>query len=198
MVQYRVMDGSSEQNSNLNDDHLIVSEQSAETNEVKPLATAIPPRGAEGSISWTASEFIVHKKSPLWYLFLFFGSMILAYVIWLLTGDVISASVIAIAGILLMIYGAKRPHEINYRIDREGVHVGNRSIQFDKLRSFSIAHQGAFSSLVLFPMKRFSMLTTAYYDPQDEQKILDIISSYLPLEEKGRDLIDELLWKIRF
>ena len=191
------MDGGSE-NNKLNDDQLIVSETVASHDQVNPVSTAIPPQGPEGSISWTASEFIVHKKGLFWYVLIFLGSIIIAFLTWLLTKDVISTSVIVVAGLLLMVYGAKRPHEINYQIDREGIHIGGRSLAFDRFRSFSTVHQGAFSSLVLYPMKRFALITTAYYDPQDEKKILDIISTYLPLEEKGRDLIDDLMWKIRF
>ncbi len=192
------MDGGSGQSSDNSDNHLAVSEQGLETNEAKPLSTAVPSQEPEGSISWTASEFIVHKKGLFWYVLIFLGSIIIAFLTWLLTKDVISTSVIVVAGLLLMVYGAKRPHEINYQIDREGIHIGGRSLAFDRFRSFSTVHQGAFSSLVLYPMKRFALITTAYYDPQDEKKILDIISTYLPLEEKGRDLIDDLMWKIRF
>lgn len=192
------MDGGSGQSSDNSDNHLAVSEQGLETNEAKPLSTAVPSQEPEGSISWTASEFIVHKKGALWYLSLSVVTAFVAFISWFLTNDITSAAVIIVAGVLLMVYGTKGPHEISYRIDYDGLHIGNRSIPFEMFRSFSIDHREAFSSLVLNPMKRFSLVTTLYYDPQDEKKILDIISSYLPLEEKGRDLIDDLMWKIRF
>ena len=165
---------------------------------VIPVSTAIPPKGADGSITWTASEFIMHQKSPLWYLWLILGSFVVAFLVWLLTKDVISASVIIVAMIMLAIWGAKKPRELEYRVDKDGVHIGERFFSFSGFKSFAIDRKGAFSSLVFFPLKRFSMLTIAYYDPMDEQKIVDIVSLYLPMQEKGRDLIDELMWKIKF
>lgn len=191
------MDGGSEEHPQ-EDRGIVVSESLSSPEPLNPVTTSIPPQGPEGSITWTASEFVAHTKSIAWYFMVIISSVIIAAIIWLLTKDVISSSVIVIAGFALSFYGAKRPREIEYRIDQDGVRIGNKQYGFDRFRSFSTVHQGTFSSLVLFPLKRFALLTSAYYDPSDEEKIIDIISNYLPLEEKRRDLVDELMWKIRF
>ena len=87
---------------------------------------------------------------------------------------------------------------LQYRIDQGGLHIGSETFSFERFRSFSIDRTGAFSCLVFMPLKRFSPLTTVYYDPSDEPKILALLSLYLPLEERSKDLIDELMWKIKF
>lgn len=166
--------------------------------ELKPVSTAIPPSGSEGSITWTASEFISHHKSPLWYFALMLAAVILALIIWLLTKDKITAGVFVVAGLVLSIFASKKPRELEYQVDKDGLRIADKHYPFEKFRSFAVVHQGAFSSLVFLPLRRFSMITTAYYDPQDEAKIMAIVSSYLPLEERRRDLIDDFMWRIRF
>lgn len=166
--------------------------------EITPVSTAIPPKGPEGSITWTASEFIEHKKNGNWYLVLVCATVVIAGIIWLLTKDKITTATIVIVAIMIGLIGSKKPRELEYRVDNEGLHIAGRQFPFNEFRSFSVVRQGSTSGLVLLPLKRFSLLTTAYFDPSDEQKILDILSLYLPMEEGRRDIIDEIMWKLHF
>ena len=175
---------------------VVITSRTAE--EINPVSTAIPPAGSDGSITWTASEFVQHQKGPLWYVTLLIISAISAFIIWLVTKDVTTAGSILVAMLMFAIWAAKKPRELEYRVDNQGVHIGGKTLPFELFRSFAIDKKGAFSSLVFFPLKRFSLLTVVYYDPADEAKIVAILSSYLPMQEKGRDLIDDLMWKIRF
>ncbi len=175
----------------------VISYSTSETS-LSPVSTAIPPQGPDGSITWTASEFIQHQKGPIWYVVLFVVTFIIAFLFWLLTKDLMTAAVIVLAMVILAIWAAKKPREIEYRIDKDGLHIADKTYPFVEFKSFAIDRHGAFSSLVFLPLKRFSLLTTVYYDPADESKITDIVSQYLPIQEKSRDIIDELMWKIRF
>jgi hypothetical protein len=58
--------------------------------------------------------------------------------------------------------------------------------------------EGAFSSIVLVPLKRFSPLTSIYYAPQDEERITAMLAAHLPYEERKHDPIDKLMQRIRF
>ena len=165
---------------------------------INPVSTAIPPKGPEGSITWTASEFIEHKKNASWYLILVAVTVVVAGLIWLITKDKITTATIVVVALMIGIIGSKKPRELEYRIDNEGLHIAGRQYPFNEFRSFSVIRQGSISGLVFRPLKRFSLLTTAYYDPSDEQKILDIIGFYLPMEEGKRDIIDEIMWKLHF
>lgn len=196
-VQYGIMDGGLENNSE-RDSNIAAISPTGDSNEVNPVTTVMPTEAPNESITWTASEFVAHKKGLLWYVLVIGVAIFVAGLIWLLTRDITSTSVILVAALVLIIYGAKRPRELKYRVDREGIHIGDKDYPYDRFHSFSTVHQGAFSSLILYPMKRFAQLSSAYYDPLDEQKIISIISSYLPQEERRRDLVDDLMWKIRF
>lgn len=177
---------------------VVVPDAETKSSLLNPRSTSIPPSGSEGSITWTANEFISHRKGAMWYMALVVGALVLAGIVWLLTRDKITAGAIVVAAIMFAIFAAKKPRELECRIDKDGLNIGSRHFRFEQFRSFCVVHQGGVSSLALIPMKRFALLTSVYYDPQDEEKILSIISSYLPIEERKRDLIDDFLWRIRY
>lgn len=152
----------------------------------------------DGSVSWTASEFIAHHKSPGWYFSVMLAAILVAGLVWLITKDVISASVVVIGTAAFAAYGARKPRQLQFSMDHFGVTVGTRHYQYEMFKSFSIIDEGAFSSIVLMPLKRFAPTTAMYYHPEDEDKILSILTEHLPLEERNHDMIDQFMSKIRF
>lgn len=163
-----------------------------------PRSVAVPPAGSDGSITWTASEFVAHHKSVGWYGVLALGAVILAAIIWLLTRDLISAIVVIVAAVVFGFYGARQPRELQYSLSSRGLSIGPRHFALEQFRSFSIITEGAFSSIVFVPLKRFAPLVTIYYDPADEPKIVALLSDTLPHAERERDMIDRIMWRIRF
>ncbi len=63
---------------------------------------------------------------------------------------------------------------------------------------FSITRDGAINAVVLAPVQRFSTVLTVYYEPQDEDKIIDILGNYLPFSEAKPDAVDSLMRRVRF
>jgi hypothetical protein len=150
------------------------------------------------SVSWTASEFVAHDKSAGWYIVLIMGALLLAVGVFFLTRDFVSVGVVIIAALLLAVYGSHKPRQLEYVVDRRGLGIGQKYHGYEEFRSFSVASEGAFSSLVFMPLKRFALPLTVYYDPADEDRILDILSVRLPLEEHRLDAVDSLMKRIRF
>lgn len=150
-------------------------------------------------VSWTASEYIAHQKSLGWYLILGGGSALLTAFIFLATGgDIISSIAVLVLSITFGIYAGRKPREQEYTLDENGVHIGARTYGFNILKSFSILDEGPFSSIVFMPLKRFMPLISIYYDPKDEEKIVNYLSEYLALEYRSHDPIERLMQKIRF
>ncbi len=52
-----------------------------------------------GTKTWTASEFVAHQKTPGWYGLLALAALVLSGLIYLLTRDIISASVVIVAAL---------------------------------------------------------------------------------------------------
>lgn len=164
----------------------------------EPETEAESPGDNGQKITWTASEFIAHDKSTSWYILLMLGTLLLAAAVFFVTRDFVSVSVAIIAGLLLGIYGAHQPRQLEYVVDRRGIGIGRKYYSYDEFKSFAVAPEGAFSSLVLMPLKRFAIPTTIYYAPEDEERILNILADHLPLEEHHRDTVDSLMRHIRF
>jgi hypothetical protein len=174
--------------------------QKSEDNQ--PFAAADSPADVDAenpqTISWTASEFIAHDKTFGWYVGLAVVALILAAGIHLITKDLVAPAVVIVAAAFLGYFGSHKPRELEYRLDQKGVSIGERQFSYNAFRSFSVIPEGAFSSIVFMPLKRFALPLTLYYAPRDETNIVNILSNQLPLEERRPDAIDRLMRRIRF
>ncbi len=169
---------------------------SAQSDASLPEAASESSDGQE--ISWTASEFIAHAKSFGWYMALAAAALAAAVLIYLLTRDPVSSGVIIVAAIVLGIYAGHKPRELEYRVDTRGLSIAQKHFDYHQFKSFSVLPEGAFSSIVFMPMKRFAAPTTIYYAPEDENRIVSLLGNYLPLEERGHDAVDRLMHRIHF
>jgi hypothetical protein len=159
----------------------------------------VPPSDQPGDeVSWTASEFVAHEKSASWYGGLAIIAVIIAAFVYLLTRDPVSTVVVLVCAAALGVLGAKKPRQLQYRLDGGGITVGQKHYSYDGFRSFSVVPEGAFSSIVFMPLKRFAPLTTIYYAPADEGKIIGMLTDRLPFEEHKAAAIDSLMQRIRF
>ena len=150
------------------------------------------------SVTWTASEYVHHEKSAGWYFTLTVVALILVTLIYLLTKDVVSVGVVIVAALLLGIYATHQPRQLEYKVDQKGLSIGDKRYTYGQFKSFSIMSEGAFSSIVFMPLKRFAQTTTIYFPPDEEEAIMNILANHLPLEEARRDAIDSLMRRIRF
>ncbi len=150
-------------------------------------------------VTWTASEFVAHQKSPSWYGALGVGTVILAGLVFLVTrGDFISTGVVVFAAVIFGIFAARQPRTLEYRLDDGGLSIGGKFYAYDVFKSFSVVDEGAFSGILLFPLKRFMPLLTILYAPEDEHKIVDLLADRLPMENRSYDAVDRLMHRIRF
>ena len=151
------------------------------------------------AVEWTASEYIAHHKSPGWFLLVGAGTAGAAILTYLITnGDIISSVVVAIAGTAFGTFGARQPQVLRYRVDENGMHIGAKLYPYADLKSFAILEEGAMDSIMLLPLKRFMPAISVYFAPEDEQKIVDVLSSYLPMEQRSLDPVERLMRKMRF
>lgn len=150
------------------------------------------------SITWTASEYIAHDKTISWYLSVIAASLMVAAIVYLITQDKISFVVVTVLGLAFAAFGARKPQVLQYSIDKSGVRIGLKHYPFGLFRTFSIIEEYAVRSILLMPLKRFNLPITIYYDPDDEQKIVQAISNHLPHEERNMSPVDNLMRKIRF
>ena len=168
-----------------------------------PIDTPTPatamPSAPQQRVQWSASEFIAHQKTATWYLVLFCSALIAAGLVYLITrGDKITSGAIVVAAVFLAIMAARKPRVLDYEVSSSGITIGRHFYPYSNFKSFSVIHEGAFSSISLMPLKRFMPFVTMYYAPEEEDEILTVLGNYLPIEQGKRDILDHFLERIRF
>lgn len=149
-------------------------------------------------VSWTASEYVAHQKSMGWYMLSGLALVVAIAVVYLLTKDLVAAIVVALAGVIFGVFSARPPRVLNYSITDTGVQMGQRFYPYHEFKSFAVSEEGTLPSVLLLPLKRFLPPITVFYDPKEEDAIINALSSYLPFEHKQPDAVDKLMARIRF
>lgn len=152
---------------------------------------------AATEVSWSASEFIAHEKSPLWYLALAGLAAVLVAAVYFLFHDMVAAFAIIFVAIIFGFLAAHKPRVLAYHIGPEGLSIDNKMYSFGDFKSFGVVNEGAFSSITFMPMKRFMPSLSIYYPPEEEETIVDALSNYLPFAPVTHDLVDRLMHRIR-
>ncbi len=150
------------------------------------------------SFSWTASEYIAHHKSLVWFSSVALAIVVLSLGVFLLTHEVINAVAIMLIGLSFGVFGARQPQVLQYVLDEKGLHIGAKLYPYDRIKSFSAIEEGPLHSILLMPLQRFMPPLSVYYDEADEVRIMDVIGRYIPHEDHPPDMVDRLMSKIRF
>lgn len=161
-------------------------------------AQFMPPVTGTHHVEWTASEYVAHEKGLMWYVALLGGVVALTVVVYLLTKDLIAVVMIGLVAILFAILAARKPRVLHYEVGPQGVSIGGKMYPYADFKSFGVVTQGAFSSIVLMPLKRLMPALSVYYPPEEEQKIVEALSDYLPFAPVTPDFIDRTMFRIRF
>ena len=151
-----------------------------------------------GEVSWTASEYISHEKNMMWHLYLFGVAAVLVVLVYLISKDILAVIVIILSAVAVSVYATKQPTEKTYTLDSDGLRIDNNTYEYSLFRSFSIVEEGAVNSIWLKPLKRTTPTTVIYFGRDDEDKIGEILSAYLPFEDRKLDLIDRVTKRVRF
>ena len=157
------------------------------------------------SVSWTASESVSQQRSSKWY------GILTAIFLVLLVGDVllfifhvmdlitvICFGVLVVAMFIAILGSTKIPsREISYVLSSEGISINGQVRHFDEFRAFGVRKHGGLWQLVLIPVKRFGMEIVSYIDEQHGERIVDILASFLPMEEVPENSVDKLIDRLK-
>jgi len=152
----------------------------------------------DATITWTASEYIDHSRGSGWYLVLIAGTITLAALVYFITKDYFATGVIAVMGVIVGVFSTQKPKQVAYELSSSGLKAGEKTYSLNLFKSFALIREGALSSVNLIPIKRFMPPLSIYFDPSDEQNIVSLLGSHLPLEEGGLDPIERLSRRLRF
>lgn len=167
-------------------------------NAVGAPSPTYAPAHSDDYVAWSASEFITHEKDPAWYAMLGVAAAAMVLLAYILTKDKITVVMILVVMIFFAIFSARKPRTLSYQVDSSGIHVGNKSYGYELFKSFSVIQEGGIRSITLMPMKRLMPSLSIYMDPANEQRIVNMLTAYLPSEEGSQDVVERLMRRLRF
>lgn len=155
-----------------------------------------PP--AQSSVSWTASEFVSNHKDPRWFFLFFLALAACLAATYFFTKDVFTVITIAIVGVLFVIIANRKPRQLPYAVDSQGVTIANKFHPYGLFKSFSLSSEGVIGCINFIPLKRFMPEISIYFPPEEGENIINIISEHLPNDQKAERNLDKFARKIRF
>ncbi|MBI4994607.1 hypothetical protein HZC21_03115 [Candidatus Peregrinibacteria bacterium] len=137
--------------------------------------------------TWSAPEYIYHKKTALW--FIVAGFVAIALVIYglMTNGWTFSVAIIVFAGTYYSFY-KHAPQNVEVKISRVGVKIGRHLFPYGKLKSFWIVYDPPL-------VKRLYLRTTSRLHPDifislqhaDPSKIRSILKEHILEKENGSE-----------
>lgn len=155
------------------------------------------PSASFPEFSWTASEYYDHQRGSGWYTLLTLSAVVMTGIFYLFTQSYFSAAVAPILAIIIAMAARRKPEVMKYSLDNQGLIVGRRLYSYEMFKSYQIVHDGALPSIRLIPIKRFMLPVSAYFAPDDDQKINEVLSNHLPLEEGKLEIAERLAHRLR-
>jgi hypothetical protein len=175
-----------------------VAEDKPAKNGKSPEDAGAMSSGTSKPVIWKEAEFIAHKKTFGWYALLGLAAVVVAAGVYFYNHDLVSVVVVIVAAIILGMVANRQPRTLEYQVDDTGLKIGGKTYSYDNFRSFSVVEEGAVSSLIFRPLKRFMPLVSVYFSPKDEKAIMEVIGKHLPVDNHRTDAIDSLIRRIHY
>ncbi|MBT3865227.1 hypothetical protein HOE67_03785 [Candidatus Peregrinibacteria bacterium] len=144
----------------------------------------------EAILSWSAPEYMKHKKGTIWYaafVILFIGGAILAYIF-----DAWSfALVLAVFVVTYLVVDRKNPKKVKVILSNLGIKVGKRIYQYNRIQAFWINYAPPFvRTLNIRVHGEYMVDIEIQLDKQNPSHVHQFLSQKVPeLEGKKEGLI---------
>lgn len=157
-------------------------------------------------ISWAASDGNGEKKTGGWYgrvtlIFIIIIAADVAAFFFHLTGLVTLISSLVVFGIMYiaLLLSARVPdNEYHYTLSPEGLSINGEMHEFNKFKAFGVRKFPSYWQLIIIPINRFGMEITVHIGLDQADQIVNILSSYVPLEDIHSNHIDNIVTKLKF
>jgi hypothetical protein len=149
-------------------------------------------------VHWSASEYIHKDKNVLWFvLFTVVVVALIALDIIIIKSYTFSLLVFVMA-LAVVVYARRPPRSINYTLSgNQGLYIGETLHHFSEFKAFGLINDNGQHSIMLIPIKRFSLGLSVYFPEEVGEKIIDILGARLPMKPLNLDAIDIIVRKLR-
>lgn len=148
-------------------------------------------------ITWNALEYPVREKTTDWYWAL--GIMAIAgAVASYILGNILFSILILLGAFTVAAYGARRPHMVEFEIDRRGVRSGATLYPHSSLASFWIIEGEEESKILLQSGKVLMPYIVIPLGEENPEMVREILLNYLKEEEHVEPFAQRIMDYFRF
>lgn len=135
------------------------------------------------SIHWEAPEFPYREKTPLWYtnVMVFYGLVVLLF---FFIGNYYAILITSLLFWYFLSQANEKPRVVSYKIDVNGITIGDRLITYTEIRSLSVDTVGRLPVVTLDLTHTFSLPLILMVKKHDFEEIIDALMRYVPLEQR--------------
>jgi len=154
---------------------------------------------AQKEISWRAAEYEFKEKGPAWYSAIGFVAAVII-VLAFVGGNFFFAVFVLVASITLMFFGGVKPQVFNFRVNEEGVEVGERKTHhYEDLEGFAVFERpNRLDELILKKKTNINPYVKIPVDSKAAREAKEILGAHLPEIEYQESLIDIFSDLLRF
>lgn len=163
-----------------------------------PQAPRAEAASGHAELSWEASEYIHHSKSPLWFLGFGMAMLALLAIAYFLTQAWTFVVLVVVMAVAIGVFATRPPRTLHYSLTDTGLSIETSHYSYSDFRAFGIINDGALYSIMLIPTKRFMPAVNIYFAEEDGEEIVDLLGSRLPMQELHLDIVDRLMRRLRF
>ena len=147
-------------------------------------------------VRWQAAEYAQHDKTPLWYIG-FVVVVIALMAVAILMQAWTFAVLILVMAVALMVYTHRPPRQLSYVLSEKGLYINDQLHPLGEFKAFGVIHDGTSDMLALIPVKRFRPSLTVYFPAEVGERLVDLLGSYLPMQDLHLDAFDKIIRKLR-
>lgn len=151
------------------------------------------------TVHWMASEYISAEKGGLWFVIFGIVAVILIVTDILFIKSYTFSVLVAVMALAVIMLSRRPPQQINYTLSgQQGLYIGEQLHHFSDFKSFGLlSDDGGNHSIILIPIKRFSLGVSVYFPQEVGEQIVDILGARLPMEDIKLDIVDKIVRALR-
>jgi hypothetical protein len=150
-------------------------------------------------ISWRAAEFRYFKKSLTWYLWVIgIAVLLLIFAIW--QNNFFFAVFIAIASIIIIFMGKRRPRIVDFKVDEKGIYIDKDTFYpYKELKWFSIrTRPDSLNEIVVKRSATINSIVKIQADSQITPEVRKLLKENLEEKEYEDSIVDSFADLFRF
>lgn len=180
------------------DDTIKQKEKPEKSETIKEEKNPGDPKPFPSAIKWEALEYEYIPKSNNW-----FWSIVIIVIgisfASILLGNMLFAIFVVIAGLAIILFGARKPREISFSLSAKGLQIEKRLFPYENLRSFWIHYDPPKQKLLTVELKKLLIpAISIQLGDTDPNAVREYLLKFLKEERREEPLVATITRLLRF